>query len=135
MSAVSKTVMPASSAACTTPRAAAGSRRPPKLLQPSPIGETRKSVVPNGRSRMRVPRRLAQHGPRIAAEDQIARFRFDRQSSHAGNAIQVTHIEWIIASQQDVVMAGDLDEEFECSFRMRDRVKVQTGDRFGRRIF
>src|SRR5882672_4437780 len=41
MSAVSNSVMPASSAAWTTACVAASSIRPPKLLQPSPTTETR----------------------------------------------------------------------------------------------
>src|ERR671934_574108 len=54
MSAVSKSVMPASSAASTTARVASRSIRPPKLLQPSPTTETSGPSRPNRRVRMRV---------------------------------------------------------------------------------
>src|SRR5438876_8635388 len=54
MSAVSKSVMPASSAASTTARVASRSMRPPKLLQPSPTTETSGPSRPNRRVRMRV---------------------------------------------------------------------------------
>src|SRR5919198_875079 len=52
MSAVSKSVTPASSAASTTARVPSRSRRPPKLLQPSPTTETSGPSSPNRRVRM-----------------------------------------------------------------------------------
>src|SRR3974390_3883679 len=65
-------VMPASSAAYTTWRPAAASRRPPKLLQPSPSGEILKSVVSSVRSRMRVlaqqPHCLFYEGVRVRVD-------------------------------------------------------------------
>src|SRR5215831_5474857 len=45
MLAVSKKVMPASSAACTTAAVAGSSIRRPKLLQPSPTTETRREPI------------------------------------------------------------------------------------------
>src|SRR5690348_13023909 len=46
MSAVSNSVMPRSSALWITRRVASSSMRPPKLLQPRPIAETRRPDVP-----------------------------------------------------------------------------------------
>src|SRR5258708_22747556 len=46
MSAVSKRVMPRSSALCTTLREASRSMRPPKLVQPSPTSETSRPDFP-----------------------------------------------------------------------------------------
>ena len=50
---------------------------------------------------------------RIAAEDQVACRRIDRCSAHAGDAIQVAHVERIVAAEQHAVGAGFLIEEFE----------------------
>src|SRR3974377_2450376 len=65
-------VRPASSAACTTWRAVRVSRRPPKLLQPSPSDEILKSVVSSVRSRMRVltqqPHCLFYEGVRVRVD-------------------------------------------------------------------
>src|SRR5205085_4961511 len=49
MSAVSKNVMPCSSAASTTARVPSRSTRRPKLLQPSPIAGTSSPESPSGR--------------------------------------------------------------------------------------
>src|SRR5215831_185311 len=53
MSAVSNSVMPASSAASMTARVASKSARAPKLLQPRPTTETSGPPSPSGRVRMR----------------------------------------------------------------------------------
>src|SRR5215213_2410623 len=55
MSAVSKSVMPRSSALWTTLRVASRSIRPPKLLQPKPTRETRRPELPRLRSCIRSP--------------------------------------------------------------------------------
>src|SRR5918911_3626403 len=52
MSAVSKSITPASSAASTTARVPSRSRRIPKLLQPRPTTETSGPSAPNRRVRM-----------------------------------------------------------------------------------
>src|SRR5712691_9477349 len=52
MSAVSKSVIPASSAASTTARVPSRPTRPPKLLQPRPTTETSGPSLPNRRVRM-----------------------------------------------------------------------------------
>src|SRR4051812_44783142 len=56
MSAVSKNVTPASRAASTTARVPSTSRRPPKLLQPSPTTETSGPALPRLRVRRAVIR-------------------------------------------------------------------------------
>src|ERR1035438_8505066 len=114
--------MPASSAAETMLRAAGRSVRTPKLLQPSPSADTRTSVVPSGRSSMRVPRRLAKHAFRIPAEDQVTRGGIDRCRAYASDAIQVSHVERIVAAQQHTIGTGFADKELKRRFRMQDRV-------------
>src|SRR5450631_3008066 len=80
---------------------------------------------------MRAPCRLTQYGPRISAEDQVTRHRFDRQSSHAGYAIQISHVERIVAAQQHAVMPGSADEKIKRRFRVRNRIEVQAAERYG----
>src|SRR5882757_11187263 len=74
MSAVSKRVMPRSSALWTTLREAARSIRPPKLLQPSPTSETRRPDVPRLRCFMPTCRIVLEHhdrADRLAARHQV----------------------------------------------------------------
>src|ERR671928_2072981 len=59
MSAVSKSVMPASSAASTTARVPSRSTRIPKLLQPRPTTETSGPSLPNRRVRIAVDARAS----------------------------------------------------------------------------
>src|SRR5580698_1823552 len=62
--------MPRSSALCTTLRVASRSMRPPKLLQPRPIADTRKPDAPRLRiSKVRLP-----CSERQQAGDILARF-------------------------------------------------------------
>src|SRR5919204_92477 len=62
MSAVSKSVIPESSAAPTTARVPSRSTRPPKLLQPSPTTETSGPSLPN--RRVRIPADASASGMR-----------------------------------------------------------------------
>src|SRR5216683_1794497 len=74
MSAVSKRVMPRSSALWTTLREASRSIRPPKLLQPSPTSETSRPDVPRLRCFMPTCRRPLIHddrADRLAARHQV----------------------------------------------------------------
>src|SRR5690349_20633594 len=108
MSAVSNSVTPASSAACTTLCAAAGSSLTPKLLQPRPTAETFRVVVPKGRSRIGLPGG-AEHALRIPAEDKIAVGGRDRKRLDTRHAVEVAHVERIVAAEQHVVGAGRRD--------------------------
>src|SRR5215831_5278018 len=67
MSAVSKKLMPASSAASTTARVPSRSTRPPKLLQPRPTRDTRTPPSPSTTSS--TPQKLAAGGHRAGETD------------------------------------------------------------------
>src|SRR5579862_3162048 len=110
MSAVSNSVMPASSAACTTRPVAARSSRMPKLLQPRPTAETSRLVVPNCRCSISGSR--VENAIRVAAQDQIALRRRDTEGLDPRDAIEIAHVERIVAAEQYVVGAGRGDEEF-----------------------
>src|SRR6267154_1624009 len=133
MSAVSNRVMPASSAASTRFRVAARSSRMPTLLQPRPTAETCSPVVPKGRWSMPSGSRL-EDAVRIAAEDQIAIGRGNRQSLDARNAIEIAHVERIVAAKQHVLDANRRDHEFERVLGMQNGVVEQTPDRLLRRM-
>src|SRR5471032_1604371 len=86
MSAVSRNVTPASSAASTTARVPASSTRRPKLLQPSPTTLTVSSLVPRRRVRMPGGYRLA---PMLHSED-----------FHVGD---VTELGTVEVTEEDVI--------------------------------
>src|SRR5688572_1654805 len=74
MSAVSRNVTPASSAASITARDAASSIRPPKLLQPRPTTDTSSSDLPRRRVRITgtlvsTVREMAQGGGKKSLQD------------------------------------------------------------------
>src|SRR5712691_4789280 len=133
MSAVSNRVMPASSAACTTRRVAARSRRVPKLLQPTPTSETRSPVCANCRCSISGAGK-AKHARRVAAEDQVAIVRGNRKLADARDAIEIPHVEGIIAAEQDVRRADRRDQEFERRPGMKNGVVEQAGDRVLRAV-
>src|SRR6266545_8339902 len=128
MSAVSNRVTPASSAACTTLRVASRSRRMPKLLQPRPTAETRNPVVPNARCCMSAVHE-AEHARRIAAENQDTILRGDCQSLDACHAVEIAHVEGVIAAEQHAFRADRADQEFERLLGMEDRIVEQSPDR------
>src|SRR5215472_2549727 len=124
MSAVSNSVMPASSAACTSRRVAVRSSRVPRLLQPSPTAETCRSVAPNFRCSIWLLRRI-QQAARIAADDQLAVTRRNRQRLDARDAIEIAHVERIVAAEQHMIGADRGDQELERRCRMQDRIVKQ----------
>src|SRR5689334_10745662 len=109
MSAVSNSVMPASSAASTTLRVPARSSRVPKLLQPSPTAETCSFVAPQVLCSM-VLARYAQYAARVAAEDQVAILRRNGELFDARHAIEISHVEGIVAAEQDIFRADRRDQ-------------------------
>src|SRR5712691_4694677 len=133
MSAVSNRVMPASSAACTTRRVAARSRRVPKLLQPRPTSETRSPVCAKFRCSMSGAGK-PKHARGVAAEDQVAIGRGNRKLPDARDAIEIPHVEGIIAAEQDMRWADRRDQEFERLPGMKDRVVEKARDRVLRTV-
>src|SRR6266849_5623246 len=105
MSAVSNSITPASSAACTTFCVAAASSRMPKLLQPRPTAETCKPVCANSRCSMSAIRQ-SEKARRITAEDLLAVLRRNVERLDARHAVEIAHVEGIIAAEQHVLHAG-----------------------------
>src|SRR5258707_14306844 len=128
MSAVSNSVMPASSAAWTRFRVAARSSRMPTLLQPRPTAETCSPVVPKLRCSMPSGFRF-EDAVRIAAEDHVAIRCRDRKLLDARHAIEIAHVERIVAAKQHVLDADRGDHEFERVLGMEDGVVEQPSDR------
>src|SRR6267142_2702944 len=128
MSAVSNRVTPASSAACTTLSAASRSRRVPKLLQPRPTAETRSPVCAKSRCSISGARK-PKHARGVAAEDQIAIVCGNRKLLDTRDAIEIPHIEGIIAAEQDMRCADRRNQKFQRLPGMKDRVVEQAADR------
>src|SRR5882762_4384991 len=97
--------MPASSAAPTTFCVCARSSRMPKLLQPNP-----------------------------AAENHVAILRRNVQRLDARHAVEIAHVERIVAAEQDMLRAGRRDQELERALVVKDRVIEQPADRFLRAV-
>ena len=70
----------------------------------------------------------------VAAEDQISRRRIERRRANAGDAIEVAHVERIIAAEQHAVGADFFDQEFEDRRLVHDGVVIEPPDRRGRTI-
>src|SRR4051812_5140784 len=100
--------MPASSAAPTTFCVCARSSRMPKLLQPNPAAETFRLVVPKLLCSMALARQ-AQDAARIAAENHVAILGRNVQRLDARHAVEIAHVERIVAAEQDMLRAGRRD--------------------------
>ena len=135
MSAVSKTVMPASSAACDD-----AARLPPRSSANAEIvaaePERRDTRSPSCRAGAQACGACGSpsNAFRVAAEDQIARRRLDRRRAHAGDAIEVAHVERIIAAEQHAVGAGFSIRNSSADSGMHDGIVVEPADRRGRTV-
>src|ERR1700733_6640080 len=71
---------------------------------------------------------------RIAAEDKIPCLDRDLEGFDASNAIEISHVEGIIAAEQHTIRTDATDEKFECWFRVEDSVVVQVAKQFAGRL-
>src|SRR5690349_3420293 len=75
-----------------------------------------------------------EHTTRIAADDEIAILSGKRQLLDAGDAVEIAHVERIIAAEQDMMRADRGDQECQRRPGMQDGVVEQPAHRVLRRM-
>src|SRR5689334_16664091 len=76
----------------------------------------------------------SEHTLRISAEDEIAILSGKRQLLKTGDAVEIAHVERVIAAKQDMIGADRGDQECERRPGMQDGVVEQPADRVLRRM-